>query len=238
MSGTQIDYEADGTPLKGYLAVGGAEQPSVGVLVVHEWWGRNDYVRQRADQLAALGYTALAVDMYGGGTVADTPDEAGELMNAAFADPAALRARFDAAFARLAAEPSVDPARIAAIGYCFGGAVALEMARAGVDLAYVGSFHPGALATQNPATPAMRAGVLVGLGADDPFVPAEDRAAFDEEMKVAGVSCDFVQYPGVVHGYTVPAATERGETYGLPLRYDAAADEDSWTRLQAGLAAL
>ena len=238
MSGTQIEYEANGEPLTGYLAIGGAEQPGVGVLVVHDWWGHNDYVRQRADQLAALGYTALAVDMYGSGKVADSPDAAGELMNAAFADPVALRARFDAAFARLAQEPSVDATKIAAIGYCFGGAVALEMARAGVDLAYVGSFHPGALATQNPATSSMRASVLVGLGADDPFVPEEDRAAFDAEMGAAGVTCDFVRYPGVVHGYTVPAATERGETYGLPLRYDEAADADSWSRLQAGLAAL
>ena len=238
MTGTQIEYEAGGEPLKGYLAIGGGDQPGPGVLVIHEWWGHNDYVRQRADQLAALGYTALAVDMYGHGKVADNPDAAGELMNGAFADPAALKARFDAAFARLAEEPSVDASKIAAVGYCFGGAVALEMARAGVDLAYVGSFHPGALATQNPATSAMRATVLVGLGADDPFVPDEDQAAFDAEMNAAGISCDFVRYPGVVHGYTVPAATERGETYGLPLRYDEAADKDSWDRLSAGLAAL
>ena len=239
MTGTEIDYEANGTTLKGYLAQSGNAGPSAGVLVVPEWWGHNPYVRQRADQLAALGYTALAVDMYGNGELADTPDRAGELMNASFAAPDEMRARFDAAFARLTAESSVDSSKVAAIGYCYGGAVALEMARAGVDLALVGSFHPGGLATTNPAQPGkLRAHVLVGLGADDPFVSEEDRGAFEQEMQAAGVALDFVRYPGVVHGYTVPAATERGERFGLPLRYDESADQDSWQRLVTALAAL
>lgn len=239
MSGTEIDYAANGTTLKGYLATSNAGAPTAGVLVVHEWWGHNPYVRARADQLAEAGYTALAVDMYGDGELAQDPDRAGELMNAAFSAPDRLRARFDAAFALLAQQPNVDARKIAAAGYCFGGAVALEMARAGVDLAFVGSFHPGALATQNPAQPGrVRARVLVGIGEDDPFVPEADRAAFENEMKAAGIALDFVRYPGVVHGYTVPAATERGERFGLPLRYDEAADQDSWERFLGGLRGL
>jgi len=238
-AGTELDYQANDTTCKGYLATGDATAPAAGVLVVHEWWGHNLYVRKRAEQLAKLGYTALAVDMFGDGERADTPDRAGELMNASFAEPEELRARFDAAHARLAQEPTVDGSKIAAIGYCYGGAVVLEMARAGVDLALVGSFHPGGLATENPARPGtIRARVIVGLGEDDPFVSSEDRAAFEQEMQAAGVELDFVRYPGVVHGYTVPAATERGERFGLPLRYDEAADQDSWDRLVAALGAL
>jgi len=231
----EVTYTAGGVPLRGFLAWDGARpEQRPGVLIVHEWWGHDEYVRGRARQLAELGYAALALDMYGAGKVAKTPDEAGNLMTAVTSDLATMRARFEAARDVLVERAPADARRLAAIGYCFGGAVVLQMARLGLELCAVASFHPGSLA---PAQPARRgtyqARTLVCLGADDPFVPAEQRSAFRAEMEAAGVACDFVEYPGVVHGFTVPAATERGEKYGLPLAHDAKADQDSWKRLGA-----
>jgi dienelactone hydrolase len=235
----QVDYSAAGVALRGFLAWDGArKEKRPGVLVVHEWWGHDEQARSRARKLAEAGYVGFALDMYGAGRVAETPQEAGALMSAVTGDLARMRARFEAARAALVEEPAVDKQRLAAIGYCFGGAVVLQMARLGLDLAAVASFHPGSLA---PAQPAQRgtykAKTLVCLGADDPFVSKEERAAFQKEMSAAGVACEFVEYPRVLHGFTVPAATERGKKYGLPLAFDAKADQDSWRRLEALLAA-
>ncbi|HEX6883479.1 MAG TPA: dienelactone hydrolase family protein [Planctomycetota bacterium] len=229
----EVAYTAKGVPLRGFVAWDeGRQGKRPGVLVVHEWWGHDEYVRGRARQLAGLGYAALAVDMYGTGKVAKTPQEAGNLMTAVTSDLATMRARFEAARDVLVEQAPADAQRLAAIGYCFGGAVVLQMARLGLELRAVASFHPGSLA---PAQPAKRdtykARTLVCLGADDPFVPAEQRADFRQEMQSAGVACELVEYPGVVHGFTVEAATARGKTYGLPLAYDAQADGDSWRRL-------
>ena len=230
----EVAYSAQGVALRGFVAWDGArEAKRPGVLVVHEWWGHDEQSRVRARQLAQAGYVGFALDMYGAGKTATTPEAAGAMMSAVTGDLARMRARFEAARDLLVEEPAVDGRRLAAIGYCFGGAVVLQMARLGLDLAAVAAFHPGSLA---PARPAQRgtykAKTLVCLGADDPFVPHEERAAFRKEMSAAGVACDFVEYPGVQHGFTVPAATERGQKYGLPLAHDAKADQDSWSRLE------
>lgn len=215
--------------LHGYLSAdSNAPAPRPGVLVVHEWWGCNDYIRGRAEQLAAHGYTALAVDMYGGGQTAQTPEAAGQLMNAVLGDMETGQARLQAAYDVLAARDDTDAARIAAIGYCFGGAVALHAARVGLDLAAAVSFH-GALASfHTPAPGGVKARVLVCHGADDALVPADDVAAFRAEFDAAGADYRLKSYPGAQHGFTNPAATENGRKFNLPLAYNADADRESW----------
>jgi hypothetical protein len=151
VKGEPVEYEAGGVKLKGYLAYDTAQKDKrPGVLVVHEWWGRNDYAEKRARLVAGLGYTALAVDMYGDGKTADTPDDAKKLSGEVFGDMATAKARFEAAHKLLAEQETTDPDKIAAIGYCFGGGIVLHMARAGVDLDGVASFH-GSLGTDKPA---------------------------------------------------------------------------------------
>lgn len=236
----EVRYSAGALALHGFLAIDAEHQePRPGVLLVHEWWGHDEQIRTRARQVAALGYNALALDMYGEGKCALTPDEAGKAMNAVFSTPGALRARFQAAWNLLAARSDTDASRLAVLGYCFGGAVALEMARQGLPLAGALAFHPGSLATgTRAARGTVRSRVLVLIGEDDPFVPAAQRADFRAEMQAAGVEHEVVSYPGVKHGFTVPAATERGTKYGIPLAYDAPADRDSWARTERFLAAV
>ena len=190
----EVPYTAaDGTRLVGYHAWDDAiSGPRPGVIVVHEWWGLNDYAKRRARDLAALGYSALAVDMYGDGRNTQHPDDAKAFMNAALADPAIPKARFQAGLDLLKAQPQTDPARLAAIGYCFGGKVVLDMARQGLPLAAVVSFH-GALVTATPATPgSVKAKVLVEHGAADSFITPEQIAAFKAEMDQAGADYRFV----------------------------------------------
>ena len=229
-----LEYSAAGATCKSYLALpADTTAPVPGIIVLHEWWGCDDYVRGRADQLAGLGYAALAADMYGEGQQADDPEAAGALMTGLMGDPAQLSARFEAARSALASRAEVDGSRIAAAGYCMGGGIALEMARAGAELAAVASFH-GALETQTPATEgAIQAKLLVCTGAADPFVPTEHVDSLRSELAAAGASCEIVAYPDVIHAFTNPGATARGERFVLPLRYDEGADQDSWTRMAA-----
>ncbi len=231
--GEELDYRAGDTQLKGYLAWDDAiKGRRPGVLVVHEWWGLNDYARRRARMLAALGYTALAVDMYGDGRTVDHPKDAASFSKAVNADPALRRARFLAAREALVAQPTVDPARTAAIGYCFGGGIVLNMAREGVDLRGVASFH-GGLAGSSRAEPGkVKAQIAVFNGGADPMAPPEVVADFVREMNAAGVNVEFFNYPGAKHAFTNPDATLLGERFQLPIAYDKAADEASWAELQ------
>ncbi|HEX9851633.1 MAG TPA: dienelactone hydrolase family protein [Woeseiaceae bacterium] len=235
--GEEIRYEAGGTALKGYLAYDAARTgPRPGVLIVHEWWGHNDYVRDRARMLAEMGYTAFALDMYGDGKQATHPEDAQKFSMEIFNNMQVGMDRFTAAHDLLQVHATTDAGKIAAIGYCFGGAVVLHMARSGLDLDAVASFH-GSLGTSSPAAPgAVKARVLVAHGAEDPFVPQADVDAFKAEMQAAGADLTFIAYPGAVHSFTRPGATEIGEQFDLPLRYDAAADHASWTELQTFLA--
>jgi dienelactone hydrolase len=233
VQGKEVVYRAGDAEMKGYLAYDDARKGKrPGVLVVHEWWGHNDYARKRARMLAALGYTALAVDMYGDGKQASHPDEAGKFAGEVRKNLPLEKARFDAALELLKKQASVDPRRIAAIGYCFGGGVALEMARAGEDVAGVVSFH-GTLDTADPARPgAVKAKLLVLTGAEDPFVPAEQVARFEKEMNAAGVDYRVVTYPGAKHAFTNPNADVYGKQFDLPLEYNSAADRESWQAMQ------
>ncbi len=229
VKGREVAYEVDGVKYKGYLVVEeGVEGKRPGVVVVHEWWGHNAYARRRAEMLAAEGYVALALDMYGEGRTADHPKEAGAFAQAAMRDLAAMEKRFRAAVEVLKGEERVDGERIAAMGYCFGGAVVLNMARRGVELDGVVSFH-GSLAAQVPAEKGgVRARVLVYNGAEDVLVPAEQIDAFRKEMDAAGVGYRFVNLPGAKHSFTNPDADAKAEAFGLPLAYDEEADRTSW----------
>lgn len=223
-----VTYRAGDTTLRGFLATTATQDARPGVLVVHEWWGLNDYIRRRARMLAELGYTALAVDMYGDGRVADNPAEAGALMTAVVNDRKAAEARFAAGFDLLKAQPGTDGNRIAAIGYCFGGAVVLHAARLGLPLRGVVSFH-GALGSMHTPTPGgVRAKILVCHGAADSLVPDSDVAAFKHEMDQARADYRFVTYDNALHGFTNPDADTNGKKYGIPLAYDAVADQRSW----------
>ncbi len=233
IKGKDVSYEAGGVKMTGYLAYDESvlgERP--GVLVVHEWWGLNDYARRRARMLAELGYAALAVDMYGGGRTARHPDDARKFSSEVMKNFDTAKARFIAALDFLKKQPMVDPSRIAAVGYCFGGGVVLNMARQGVDLKGVASFH-GTLTPVEPAKPgSIKAKILVLNGADDKFVPREQVQAFKQEMRAAGADFKFVDYPGALHSFTNPGADEYGRKFGLPLAYDAEADKQSWNELK------
>jgi len=232
----EVTYSANGTTLKGYVAYDDAVKGKrPGVLVVHEWWGLNDYARKRARMLAEQGYTALALDMYGDGKQAHHPDDAGKFASEVSKNAALAKARFDAAFELLKQENTVDANNIAAFGYCFGGTVVLNMARIGEPLKAVVSFH-GGLGTEHPAESGkVQARVASFTGEEDPMIPATQVAAFRQEMDKAGVTYKAVTYPGAKHAFTNPEADKYGKEFKLPLAYNAAADKDSWT---AGLAFL
>jgi len=229
----EVTYSANGVTMKGYLAFDDAVKGKrPGVLVVHEWWGHNEYARKRARMLAELGYTALAVDMYGDGKQANHPNDAGKFAGEVMQNIESAKARFLAALDLLKKHKTVDATRTAAIGYCFGGGVVLQMARFGVDLKGVASFH-GSLGTQTPAEKGkVKAAVLVCNGAADPFVTAEQVESLKKEMQNAGVDFQYFAYEGAVHSFTNPDADANGKKFELPLAYNKAADEKSWADLQ------
>ena len=235
VKGEELTYRANGTVLKGYIAWDdAATSKRPGVLVVHEWWGHNEYARERARMLAALGYTALAVDMYGDGHQAHHPSEAGKFSSEVRKNLELARKRFDAAAQALGKHPTVNGKELAAIGYCFGGAIVLEMARQGQPLKGVVSFH-GNLNTEQPAQPGkIKAKILVLNGADDPFIPPAQIEAFKKEMAAARAQYRFVDYPGAKHAFTSKRADELAKEHNLPaLAYNAEADQKSWAEMQA-----
>ncbi len=226
-----IDYKAGDTALQGYLASDDAvagKRP--GVLVVHEWYGLNDYARSRAEQLAKMGYVAFALDIYGKGVQAKSAEEAGQMAGKYKGDRALLRARAQAGLEVLKSQPNVDASKVAAIGYCFGGTTVLELARGGADVAGVVSFH-GGLDTPMPAKAGdVKAKVLALHGADDPFVPDDQIVAFRQEMQAANVDWTLVAYGNSVHGFTNPNnANSKMKGVG----YNADADRRSWQAMKA-----
>jgi dienelactone hydrolase len=231
--GEPVMYKAGELTMQGYLAYDDSitgKRP--GILVVHEWWGLNEYARQRVRMLAGLGYTAFAVDMYGEGKEATHPDDAGKFAAEVRQNMPAATQRFVTAMQILQKHPTVDPEHIAAIGYCFGGGVVLEMARQGLDLDAVVSFH-GSLATTNPAAPGVvKARILVCDGADDKMVTPEQIQAFQMEMKAAKVDFTFISYPGAKHSFTNPGADIYAEKFNIPVGYNAEADKKSWQDMQ------
>lgn len=229
-----LRYEHDGAVLSGLIAWdNSAAGKRPGVLVVHEWWGHNDYARDRAKQLAELGYVALALDMYGDGKIADHPKDAGAFAKSVMSNMELMRGRFQAAHAQLRQHPLVDADATAAIGYCFGGAVVLHMARLGSDLKGVVSFH-GSLGTQHPAQAGkVSPRILVCHGDADTFISDEQIAAFKKEMAEAKADMTFKTYADARHSFTNPDATANGERLGIPIAYQEAADKQSWADMRA-----
>jgi dienelactone hydrolase len=211
-----VDYELDGTDLQGFLAVDAAStERRPGVLIIHDWLGLQEYPKVRAEMLARLGYVAFAADIYGTG-VRPSPQDGAKVSGRFYGDPALVRARAAAGLEQLRANPLVDPTRIAVIGYCFGGFVALELARSGADVAAVVPFH-GVLST--PATDGtahIRAKILVLAGGSDPVVPDAQIVEFCNELRAAPqVDWQLVIYSGAQHAFTLPEANspEHGAAY-------------------------
>lgn len=228
-----VTYKDGDTTLKGYVVYDDAQKGRrPGVLIVHEWWGITKHVRDSARDLAGKGYTAFIVDMYGDGKTADDPKTAGQLSGAVRKNLPVQNSRFNAARAQLAKHNTVDAKRIGAIGYCFGGSVVLDAARTGTALAGVAAFHAN-LQTQQPAAPGkVKAQVLVLNGADDPFIKPDTVDAFKKEMETAKVKYRYVNYPGAVHAFTNPEATEKGKKFNLPLAYHPEADKQSKAEME------
>ena len=225
-----IEYKDGDVILKGFLAYNtNSTAKSPAVLIVHEWWGLNDYPKMRAQQLAELGYVAFAVDMYGDGKVAASNDEAGKLAGGIRGDIPKLRNRINIALAWLKQNPHVNPNKIAAIGYCFGGTVALELARSGADIKGVVIFH-GGLNTPNPAdTKDVKAKILVCTGGDDKSVQEKDISAFQKEMNDAKVDWQVNIYSGAVHAFTNPKS---GNNPAIGVAYNEKADKRSFEAMK------
>jgi dienelactone hydrolase len=226
---TSITYSDGETTMKGFVVYDTARNGKrPGIVMVHEWWGITKHMHNEARRLARQGYTAFLADMYGDARTADNPKDAGALSTSVMKNPRAMEARFNAAREQLAKQPTVDPTRIGAVGYCFGGAVVLNMARAGADLAGVVGFHASlGLNTPAPAPGSVKAKILVLNGADDPFVKKEQYSTLKADMDAAKADYRVIEYPGAVHAFTNPDATALGKKFNLPLRYDAQVNEQA-----------
>ena len=228
-----INYSDGETNMNGYLAYdNNIKGKRPGIIVVHEWWGHNDYAKKRARMLAELGYHAIALDMYGDGKQADHPSDAGKFSGAVKKNMAVAEKRFMAAYKVLQDQNNVAKDKIGAIGYCFGGGIVLEMARRGVDLDGVVSFH-GSLGAETAAKKGnVKAKILVANGQADPFIKKESISAFKKEMKAANVDFTFIDYPGAKHAFTNPGADIYGKKFKIPLAYNAEADKKSWAEMK------
>jgi dienelactone hydrolase len=226
---TPIAYSDGETTMKGFVVYDTARKGKrPGIVMVHEWWGITPHIHNEARRLTRQGYTVFIADMYGNGKTADNPKDAGALAGGVMKDAKVMEARFDAAREQLAKQPTVDPARIGAVGYCFGGAVVINMARAGADLDGVVGFHASlGLNTPAPAPGTVKAKVLVLNGADDPFVKQEQYKALAADFDAAKADYRVIEYPGAVHAFTNPDATALGKKFNLPLRYDAKVNEEA-----------
>lgn len=227
-----LAYSLDSLSFKSYVVFDeNVQGKRPGVLVIHEWWGLNDYTKRRARMLAELGYIAMAVDMYGNGRMGNDPGAAQALAMPYYAHPDWTKKIFDYAVEQFKKNPNVDADKIAGMGYCFGGGIMLNLARMGEPLKGVVSFHGGLVGT--PADKELtKAEILVCHGDADPFVPKEQVDEFKKQMDSIGKSYTFRGYPGATHAFTNPDATEMGKKFNLPIAYDAAADSASWNDMK------
>jgi dienelactone hydrolase len=225
-----VPYKVGDTECRGYLAYDDAiEGKRPGVLVVHEWWGLNDYAKKRTEELAKLGYVAFAADIYGEGKTTEHPADAGKMAGEVRANVGEWRKRAEAALDVLKDQPQTDSGKLAAIGYCFGGATALQLAYTGADLDAVVTFH-GALPAATPEEARqIKAKLQINHGADDPMIGPDAVAAFKKPLDDAGVKYDFIAYPGAVHSFTVPGADKVGIE---GIKYNKDADEKSWAAMK------
>ena len=225
-----IEYEADGTKLKGYLAYNDAiKDKRPGVLVFHEFWGLNDYAKKRTEALAKMGYVAFAADLYGDGQVTEHPADAGKMAGAVRANVERWRGRAVAALKQLTAQETVDPKKVAAIGYCFGGTTALQLAYTGADVKAVVTFHAGIAVPTDAEAKAIKAKILVCHGAEDSFIKDETIAELRGKLKAAGVDYEVAYYGNAVHSFTVPDADKAGMK---GIAYNEPADRRSWKAMK------
>jgi dienelactone hydrolase len=230
-----VAYEQAGVKLEGFLAYDDDKvnpgTKAAGVLVIPEWWGLTQYPKDRAEQLAKMGYVAFAADMYGAGVVTDDPKKAGELAGQFYGKPL-MAERAQAGLDQLLASGLVDAKRVAAIGYCFGGSTVQALAYTGAPLAGIVSFHGGLIPVPADAAAKTKAKILVCNGAADGFVPAESIAAFTKAMNDGKFDYQFISYAGAVHAFTNPKADAIAKATGLPIAYHAAADKRSWGHMK------
>jgi dienelactone hydrolase len=233
-----VDYEHNGVKLRGYLAYDDSKVKDgkiPGVLIVHEWWGLNDYVKGRAVQVAQLGYVAFALDMYGAGVVAGDPQGAGKLAGQFYGKPL-MAERAQAGLDQLLATGLVDPSRVAAIGYCFGGSTAQALAYSGAPLAGIVSFHGGLIPASADAVAKNKAKFLICHGALDPSAKPEEITAYLKSMNEAKFDYKFVQYAGALHAFTNPGADAKAEQFPQMkgfIGYSPTADRRSWEDMRS-----
>ncbi|MCQ8240477.1 dienelactone hydrolase family protein [Rhizosaccharibacter radicis] len=226
MTQDPVSYQADGLQMRGTLVYEPASSPRPGVLVFPEAFGPGEHSLGRAERLAQMGFVALSCDLHGEGRYIDDVGEAVGLLDPLYADPTRIRARAGAALELLRGRPEVDASRVAAIGFCFGGTMALELAREGADIRAAVAFH-GGLASRMPAAKgAVKARVLACIGADDPWIDPDQRATFEKEMRDAAASWALHLYGNTVHGFTNPHAARRNMPEAI--RYNPEADAASW----------
>lgn len=227
-----VNYNADTVTSNGFIAYdkNAAEKQPL-ILIVPEWWGVGDYVKERAKQLAGLGYVAFVVDMYGNGKTGTTPDEAKALAMPFYQNPQMAYDHLQAALETALKNKHVNPEKTAAIGYCFGGAMVLNSARMGFPVNGVVSFHGGVIGVP-PNKSVQKADMLICHGLADPFVPEADVERFKRQSDSAGVAYTWKAYPDATHAFTNPDATENGKKFGLPIAYNAEADKASWKDMQ------
>ncbi len=226
-----LTYQADGLTMKSQLFVPPGGGKRAGVLVFPEAFGLSEHAISRAQRLAEDGYIALACDLHGDAKLIDNLDEAMGVLQPLFTDPSKTRARAGGGFDALIAHQDVDASRVAAIGFCFGGTMALELARAGADVKAVVGFHSG-LGTAAPKTDAkaIKGRILVCIGGDDPMIDADQRKAFEAEMREAGVDWEVNVYGNTVHSFTNQGAAKRNMPNAI--RYSPEADKRSWQAMQ------
>jgi dienelactone hydrolase len=227
-----VSYSANGVTYKGFIAYDqniNGKRPAI--LIVPEWWGLNDYPKMRARKLAELGYIAMATDVFGNGKVAENPTEAQKLTGPFYKDPNLAKSLLDAALQKLKENPRTDPNNIAAIGYCFGGFVALNYAKLGADLKGVVSFH-GGMGGAPVDKNLLKAKVLVCQGGSDKFVSQKDVDHFKHQLDSIGADNTVKVYPNATHAFTNPDATATGKKFNMPTEYNPQADKDSWNDMK------
>jgi len=227
-----VSYTVDSLKMNSYIVYDENKQgPRPAILVVHEWWGLNDYAKRRARMLAELGYTAMAVDMYGNGKMGNDPQQAQALAMPFYYHPDMAKKHFDAALEQLKKNSSVDTTQIGAMGYCFGGAVVIGAARLGEDLKGVVSFH-GNLNVVPARKDLLKAEMLICHGDSDTYVSPAEVAQFKKQMDSIGAKYTFKHYANATHAFTNPDATANGEKFKMNIKYNAAADTASWNDMK------